>query len=89
MYVKIKSWEAMVEQFGTDDRGSVNCMFKFSKIMNDLIPESRIINIDKLSGFWNRIQNFENEDDRFVYHISKDMIESEIPFFYTIHGDEI
>lgn len=45
MLVKIKTWTVMEEEFGTDRNG--NILFGFTKEVENLIPNNRIISVDK------------------------------------------
>lgn len=64
--VKIKTWEKMEKEFGLTPYGDINCEGTFIKIMENIIPENRIIEIgiDKMA---------------YSFFISEDMIEEYLP----------
>ena len=48
MLVKIKTWENMKREYG-EDGYEIKCEYGFTKIMEELLPKDRIINIDTSS----------------------------------------
>ena len=46
MKVKIKTWDKMVDEFGVNADGAVNCLPPFVASMEGEMPLSRIIDID-------------------------------------------
>ena len=52
MKVKIKTWEKMEEEFGLDDFGDIDCACYFIDIMEDSLPNDRIIEVYGLSNYW-------------------------------------
>jgi len=67
MKVKIKTWEKMEKEFGLDSFGSIDCARAFVDIMENLLPNDRIIEVSGLSKHW-RV-------GRYKWTISDDMIE--------------
>jgi len=67
MYVKIKTWEQMEKEFGLDENGSIDCPYIFTKEMENLIPEDRVIEI--YDEMWHTY------DPKDCFSISDDMIE--------------
>jgi len=43
MKVKIKTWSEMEKEFGLDEVGDINCEYSFVDIMENNLPEDRII----------------------------------------------
>jgi hypothetical protein len=44
--VKVKPWDVLEKEFGVDGDGDIKCMFSFTKEMEELLPEDRIIKVD-------------------------------------------
>ena len=62
--VKIKTWEKMEKEFGLDEDGHIKCGKFFTKDMEDILPEGRVIEINIITRSWD-----------YIYYISEDMIE--------------
>jgi len=45
MKVKIKTWKQMVKEFGTNECNDIDSFICFTDEMEDLLPESRIIDV--------------------------------------------
>ena len=72
--VIIKSWEEMVEEFGLDLHGSINCDFRFLEDMKFLCGKSgTIVNIED-SDEGKMIYFDEEELDTYGWIIGKDMV---------------
>ena len=73
MKVKIKTWDAMVSEFGVDSLGSIDIQAGFTDAMERSMPEDRVIDVsvndDSDFFLW------ESEDD-FEWDISNAMIEA-------------
>ena len=68
MKVKIKTWEKMVEEFGLDFWGWINCEGIFTDLMEKDMPQDRIIDI-----------HYEDEDICWnEWEITEDMIEEHL-----------
>ena len=71
MKLKIKTWDAMVEEFGVDNMGDIACYDGFVVDMDEMLPDDRIIEIFFEDGRW-----LWDESERWI--ISNDMIEETI-----------
>jgi hypothetical protein len=65
MYVRIKSWDTMREEYGIMEDGSIELECMFTKDMEYDLPEDRIIKLETINNIhkWNG------------WSISEDMIE--------------
>ena len=75
--VKIKTWDKMVIAYGlSDDKTFIKTEKAFSRFMEAIIPENRIIKvqIDNNDILW----RFDVDDFNDVLFISEDMIEEEL-----------
>lgn len=68
--VKIKTWEKMEKEFGVSSYGDLKCDKYYTKVMEDNIPENRIIEIG------DNEQWYAGGD---TWFISEDMIEEYLP----------
>lgn len=68
--VRIKTWEKMEKEFGLDIAKDINCRDTFTKIMEERIPNHRIIEINE-DWVW--------KGDTREWFISEDMIEEYLP----------
>lgn len=66
--VKIKTWEQLAEEFGGGETFSINCQCGFPLMMNNALPEDRIIDVTSTNGhlMWEG------------WEVSQDMIEEEV-----------
>lgn len=89
MIVKIKTWDQMEKEFGLSSSGSIACQYKFTKEMEKIMPESRIIEINDRSR-WDVTEHKIEEKDFFI--ISNDMIKERIeakPVLYFDAGGRV
>ncbi len=68
MRVRIKTWEAMEEEFGLDDDGDINNKYSFVDMMEEVIPEDRIIEVEEDEDIY--LWDCDSQ-----WYISKDMVE--------------
>lgn len=71
--VKIKTWEKMDEEYGTDSQNNIDCPGGFTDLMEESMPESRIIEIERDGDGYYWIAP--NDDD---WQITEEMIEFEV-----------
>lgn len=77
MKVKIKTWEAMEDEYGMDAIGCVSAKYGFSRIMENQMPSDRIIEVDE-HNVWSG------------FCISEDMIEEVIdPYEEMVEEAEV
>jgi len=72
MKVKIKTWRALERKFGLDEEGDINCQYIFTKDMEEVLPEDRIIEVER------GIDVYFFETETTEWWISDDMIEKVI-----------
>lgn len=71
MTVKIKTWEAMEEEFGLDTLDDIDCIDCFTQTMEERLPEDRIIEVNRIKTLgYSASYNWNND-----WFISDDMIE--------------
>ena len=82
MKVKIKTWRALVEEYGLTADGDICCARPFTPYMEMLLPENRIIKGGKMleSYFWKP-----NKD--LSFYVTDEVIENMMPS-YTIYGEK-
>jgi len=78
MLVKIKTWEEMQDTYGGSN-AIVLCQYGFTKEMERLLPDNRIISITEDYQWTPKYLNFT---------LSEDMIEARIKKSYTIYGQK-
>ena len=81
MEVKIKTWEAMVDEFGTDNFENILCENIFTKDMENALPEDRIIEVESAGNFYRWYPRIPSYPADAFYTISNDMIEKNIENF--------
>ena len=77
MKLKIKTWDAMAEEFGINDLGYIKCELTFIKDMEELLPEDRIISAEYYPDY-NYFNWFVKDGDDYGWTISYDMVEEEM-----------
>ena len=78
MLVKIKTWDKMKEEYGGNNI-TILCRYSFTKVMEEILPKNRIINID---------EDYQWKPKNKVFEISEDMIKARIKESYTIYGQK-
>lgn len=77
--VKIRQWDDMVEEFGIDETGDIDCRCCFTDDMTELCGETAVITkIDDDEEFGELVElEFDNESELVdtQWHFSTDMIE--------------
>jgi hypothetical protein len=46
--VKIKTWDAMVEEFGIEEDNIIHCEYNFTEHLEESLPKNRIIPLHKM-----------------------------------------
>jgi hypothetical protein len=73
MYVKIKTWDEMEKEYGLNKYGGINTKYNFTKKIEKILPEDRIIKISqKVLDAEDVLYYWKLEDD--IFFMSKDMI---------------
>ena len=77
MFVKIKTWDQMEEEFGLDSGGDINCKGGFLTTMEKDVPKNRIIEISKSLSKSKNINHYYDwkTNKNSTWTISNDMIE--------------
>jgi hypothetical protein len=81
MYIKIKTWEQLTQEFIVDEYNDILCEHLFTTEMERLLPENRIIQVDAHPEWY---------DWYYCGHgnflISEEIVDN---LSYTIHGEVI
>jgi len=84
MKVKIKTWDAMQEEYGLSGDGTIDVLFAFTQSMEQDMPEDRVIEVQEVSniapykGYKWKVPLTHDDKKWREWDISSNMVEEEL-----------